>query len=129
MKKEIIICAIILVLIFFGDYITQKYTRETIDTMSSSLEDLMEEVKQENVNQDTSKDKVKKVYDEWDARHTKLSYYIEHDELEKVETNFSGIDDYIDSKNYDEAIVEIDKTIYSLHHIHNKINFNLENIF
>lgn len=127
--KEIIISIIIIVLIIVGEVVTQHYTKNTIEILSSDLEELKEEIKKEEVNEENSKDKINFMYDEWNNRHRKLSYYIEHDELEKVEINFSGIDDFIEAKNYDEAVVEIDKTNYSLNHLRNKINFNLENIF
>lgn len=127
--KELIISGIIIVLIIIGEIVTQNYTKSTIEIISNNLEEIKEEIKKDEVDEESLKAKINSMYDEWNKRHPKLSYYIEHDELENVEINFSGIDDYIEEKNYDDAVVEIDKTNYSLKHIRNKINFSLENIF
>ena len=58
-----------------------------------------------------------------------IQNYIEHDEIEKVETELAGINGYIEIEEYKEAVVEIDKNIYILEHIKNKNLFDLENIF
>ena len=55
--------------------------------------------------------------------------YIEHDELEKVETELTGLRAYIEKEEYYEALPEIDKSAYILEHIKDKSALNLKNIF
>ena len=73
--------------------------------------------------------KVKEIRDEWESRHEKLAYYIEHDELEKVETNLVALNGFIESNEYSDAISELDKSVFVLKHIEDKYAFNLENVF
>ena len=74
-------------------------------------------------------EKKEKVKEEWETRHDKLAYYIEHDELEKVETNLTSMNSFLETNEYAEAISELDKDIFILKHIKEKYEFNLENIF
>ena len=73
--------------------------------------------------------KVKELRDDWENRHDKLAYYIEHDELEKVETNLVALNGFIESSKYSDAISELDKSVFVLKHIEDKYAFNLENVF
>ena len=133
MWKEGIICIAIVGSILFGNVITQNYTQESIGELTNQLEELKEELQQlneqENNNDEKATENMKKIKQNWDSRHYKLAYYIEHDELEKVETDLTGVNSFIETNEYAEAISEVDKGIFVLKHIEEKYRFNLENIF
>lgn len=131
MTKELIISIIIVLIIFIGNNFTENYTKESIDETSSILLELRDEIgKDENeVNFYNAKQKIDEIHQKWDIRYEKLAYYIEHDELEKVETELTGLKAYIEEEEYSEAITELDKSVYILEHIKNKSAFNLKNIF
>ena len=129
MAKESVICIVIVVLIFVGDVVTQNYTNDSIDEASRNLNQLRDELVKEDVELNNLKEKIVVIRSDWDNRHRKLAYYIEHDELEKVETDLSALYGYIDVEEYNEAIAELDRTVYVLEHIKHKNEFNLENIF
>ena len=84
---------------------------------------------EENIERDSIKDKIKQIEDNWESRHDKLAYYIEHDELEKVETNLTSLGSFIEANENSEAVSELDKSIFVLKHIEDKYAFNLQNIF
>ncbi len=65
----------------------------------------------------------------WERRHDKLAYFIEHDELEKVKTDLTALNSFIETKEYAEAISELDKCVFVLKHIEDKYAFNLQNVF
>ena len=127
MYKEMIISVILVILIFIGDFITQKYTKDTV----SSLIDEFGKLKQSliNASKEDSEIEVNEIERKWDKAHDKLAYYIEHDELEKVETNLTSCKSLAETENYDLAISELEKTVFVLNHITDKYAFNLENIF
>lgn len=129
MLKELSICIIIVILILVGNFITQNYTNSSVDITSEELNKLREEVIKEEVDLEWSNQKINEIYSDWNNRHKKLAYYIEHDELEKVETNLSALRGYIEIEEYQEAVAELDRTIYVLQHIKNKNIFTLDNIF
>lgn len=129
MLKELSICIIIVILILVGNFITQNYTNSSVDITSEELNKLREEVIKEEVDLEWSNQKINEIYSDWNNRHKKLAYYIEHDELEKVETNLSALRGYIEIEEHQEAVAELDRTIYVLQHIKNKNIFTLDNIF
>ncbi len=129
MKKELIICTIIVISIIIGNIITQNYTKETINITTQKLDELKSKITQEDILTEEVKNEILEIYDEWNKRHDKLAYYIEHDELEKVETDLTSLKSFIEVQEYKEAVSELDKTIYILKHIEEKNAFNLKNIF
>lgn len=131
MTKELIISIIIVVVIFVGNSVTENYTGESVDETKQSLSSLREEImkKDDDVDLETAKTKIDDIYEKWNLRHEKLAYYIEHDELEKVKTELTGLRGYIEKEEYSEAVPELDKSVYILEHIKDKTALNLKNIF
>ena len=129
MYKELVISIIIIILIFSLDYITQKYTDFAINEAISNLHEIKESLKEENVDNKKVVEEVEEKYDRWIEHHKRLAFYIEHNELEKVETNFVSGKSFIESAKYEDAISELEKTIFILQHINDKYSVNLENIF
>ena len=129
MLKETIICIVIVISIVFGNSMTQNYTRESVSELSSGLMSLREKVSQENMEDEKIKNDADNVYKEWEKRHEKLAYYIEHDELEKVETELIGIKSDLETEDYEELMIGIDKSVFILKHFEDKYAFNLQNIF
>lgn len=129
MLKEIIICIIIVFVIFFGNSTIQKYTKESISEISNGLMQLREDLTNQNVENNKAKEKMNEVYSKWEKKHDKLAYFIEHDELEKVETDLVSIKSYIETQEYEQAVGELDKGAFVLKHIEDKYAFNLQNIF
>ena len=129
MLKEFVICTIILILIFVGNGITQGYSRSSIEDINKKLVDLREEMNKKEINDEEVLKKEEEIDKQWEEMFSRLAYYIEHEELEKVSKNLENIKKYISLKEYDNAIKEINEGIYILNHIEDKYSFNLQNIF
>ena len=131
MVKELIISLSIFVLIFIGNTITDNYTKKSVDETSSYLSNLKEElIKDEGeIDFNFAKNKIDEIHRDWDLKYEKLAFYIEHDELEKVETELTALRSFIESKEALEALPELDKSVFILEHIKDKSDFNLKNIF
>ncbi len=129
MLKESIICVVIVVAIVFGNNVTQSYTKETVSELTSELIILREDMTNQEMDHEKAQKEIKEIYEQWEERHDKLAYFIEHDELEKVETGLISVKSYIESKQYEDSIDELDKSIFILQHIEDKYAFNLQNIF
>ena len=131
MFKEIVICIIIILLIFIGDLKTQNCTVETVEETSKYLMELRDVIINDDdiIDIDDAKQKINEIHQKWDERYEILTYYIEHDELEKVETELTGLRAYIDKEEFSEAVAEVDKSIYILEHIKDKNALKLKNIF
>lgn len=129
MLKESIICVVIVIAIIFGNNVTQNYTKETVSELTSELTLLREDMINQEVDNKKTRDKIEEIYEQWQKRHDKLAYFIEHDELEKVETELIAIKSYIETEEYQESVSELDKSVFILQHIEDKYAFNLQNIF
>ena len=127
MFKETVICIIIIITIFSLDIFTQKYTEDTTKDITKLFLDLKDEILKEN--KDEIKAKISKLDDKWKEKHDKLAYYIEHDELEKVDTAIVTMKSYVETEDYSSAVAELEEGKFVLEHIQKKNAFNLENIF
>ena len=132
MTKELIISVIIVVVIIAGDIFTTKYTNKSIETTTQSLSEIREEIEKKNeeeIDADKLKEQIKNIRNDWNKRHKKLAIYIEHDELEKIETNLAGLNGYLDKEEYGDSMAQLDISVYVLEHIKNKTTLSLINIF
>ena len=129
MYKELIISALIVISIFVLDYITQKYTDDAINEAIQDLTTIKQALQEDNVNREKVIKEASENYDKWLKHHKILAFYIEHNELEKVETNYVSGKSFIENAKYEDALSELEKTIFVLQHINDKYSVNLENIF
>lgn len=127
MQKELVICVILVILIIIGDIVTQNYTKNTVKYITGELESLKQSLFEKD--DDKADKEISKIDNKWKDVHDKLAYYIEHDELEKVENNFTACKSLAKTGEYEQSISELDKTVYVLEHITDKYSFNLVNIF
>lgn len=127
MFKETVICIVIIVAIFSLDMITQGYTKQATNEITQTFVDLKGEILKNNTTQ--IEDIIKKLDAKWTKKHDILAYYIEHDELEKVDTAIVSMKSYVETDDYSSAVAELDEGKFVLEHIQKKNAFNLENVF
>ena len=127
MHKELIICIILVILIIIGDIVTQNYTKKTVNYITEKLESLKQSLQEDS--KENANEEISKIDEKWQEVHDKLAYYIEHDELEKVETDFTACKSLVSTGDYGQAISELEKMAFVLKHITDKYSFNWVNIF
>ena len=127
MIKELTISVIIIITIIVLDLYTQNYTETTISETTQKLNELQQEIDKNDSKQ--IEEKLNDTEKEWKNAHNNLAYYIEHDELEKVDTALVTMKSFINSEDYASASSELQKSIFVLEHIQKKNSFSLENIF
>lgn len=127
MYKELIICIIIVFVIISLNTTTQNYTKYSIQKMNSNL-DIVKELVIEGNNEKTTEG-LKKIREDWNETYEKLTYYLEHDELEKVSTKLANIGANIQTEEKAECIASIEECKYVLEHIREKLEFKIQNIF
>ena len=110
-----------------GDFITQNFTKKNVALLTDELNILEEKLLQQSYSE--ANEQVDKIQFKIDEVHHKLSYYIEHEEIEKIETTYIACKSLIKTKDYNLAINEIEKTIFVLNHMTDKYSFSLDNIF
>lgn len=127
MVKETVICIVIIISIFALDLFTQNFTKNTVSEVTAIFADLKGDILKDDKNQI---DNTVKILDErWGIAHDRLAYYIEHDELEKVDTAIVTMKAFIETNNLSSAVAELDEGKFVLEHIQEKYAFNLKNVF
>lgn len=129
MWKETIIISIIIVAILLGNLATRGYTQKSVEEMNQDLEALRIEMGKKEKNEETLSKEIEETFHKWTDFNEELSYYIEHDELEKVQTELVSVKANIETKEYENGIESIDKAKYLLEHIQEKEALNIKNIF
>ena len=127
MFKETVICIIIVVAIFSLDMFTQNYTNHAVADISDRFSSLRGNILKED--KDQMDEELKKLDENWNKMHDKLAYYIEHDELEKVDTAIVQVKSFVENEEIPSAIAELETGKFVLEHIERKYKFNLQNIF
>ena len=127
MFKETVICIVIVISIFAVDIFTQNFTKNTVSEVTKIFADLKGDILKDDKTQIDNG--IKKLDEKWGSAHDKLAYYIEHDELEKVDTAIVTMKAYIETEDFSSATAELDAGKFVLEHIQEKYAFNLKNIF
>ncbi len=127
MIKELIASIIIVIAVFSLDIFTQNYTKNTSAEIDKYFSDLKEEILNENT--EKINENLKRIEDLWEEKYKRLAYYIEHDELEKVNITITNMKSYIETEDYSSAIANLEESKFVVEHIEEKNSFNLQNIF
>lgn len=129
MRKEWIICIIVILLVVLANIMTQNYTKKSVEFIDAELETLKEALGKQEVEKEKVEQKMEEIMNEWRERYEKLAFFIEHDELEKVETELTSLKAHIHVEQYEEGVPELEKSIFILNHIKEKFRLNVKNIF
>ena len=127
MYKEIIIVCIIVFAILVTDFITQNFTKESIKSIEDNLNIIKESIN--NNESQNLNNQIKELEDKWAQIDNKMSFYIEHNELEKVNSSLVRFKSYIELEDYQEAITELEECKYILEHIKDKQRMQIINLF
>ena len=128
MWKDIVFCIIIIVVIITLDFFIQDYIKNSAEEMTMKLDSLKQEVSNKEEDKINEVD-TKEVRETWEEKYKILASVIEHDELEKVEKNLTGIYSALENNELSETISELDESIFILRHIKDKYSFKIENVF
>lgn len=147
MKKEIIIIIVIIILIITAHVVTQNYTKNSFAEINNKLDEIRdlgkeiqenEKAKESGQNvldediQDKKKElskKIENMQNEWKKVNKITAFYIEHDELEKVNASMIKFKSYFELEEYSEAIPELEDCKYILNHIKEKEAMQFINLF
>mgnify|MGYP001625072789 CR=1 FL=1 len=129
MRREAIITILIILAIIIGEWLTQSYSKKTLSGVQDSLRELKEGILSSENEVSELIDKTNQIYDKWEEDNQLLSYYLEHDELEKVNTQFVLVKGYLETDDPQNALPDIEEGIYILEHIKEKEKLSIKNIF
>ena len=135
-KKEIIIITVIIILIIIVHVVTQNYTRNNVATINEKISNFQEVARKldesEQEDEERKKELLKDVKDlrtEWQKINSNMAFYIEHDELEKVNTSLILSEGYLSMSEYGQGVSELENCKYILQHIQDKESLKIINLF
>ena len=129
MLKEAATTIIIITLIIIGNIITQNNTNQAVEGINSQLNSLKNNLLAEEIEQNELEKQMEEIENSWKEKYEKLAYYIEHDELEKVGTEFTKLKADITTKEYATAVENLENCQFILQHIRDKSALKIVNIF
>ena len=114
-------------LILAADMWTQNYTKNSVSEITNELNLLDDSIKKEEY--EKIGEQSHRTIEEWNEKYEVLSFYIEHNELEKVKTEFASLQSNLETKQYEEASADINRAKFILEHIRQKMALEVKNIF
>ena len=129
--KEILISIIIIAIIITSGTIIQNYLEKTGDALISSLQNLKEELQssKKSENHEQSKKIVDEIIVEWEQTEQMWATIIIHQELDNIEVSLLALKAYVENEKIEEALVEVENSIFWIGHIKEKEALKLKNIF
>ena len=127
--RETIIILSILIIIFAGACITQKFLNNTADLLVSKLEDLKSGIEEDNIDEKEMIEKTDEIYSEWEEINERWSVIVLHDEIDLIETSLIRMKSKIKTGEIQESMEDLDTSIFLIKHIKEKEKTNLKNIF
>ena len=133
MYREMTICVITVIAIIIGNILSENYTKSSVQESTNLLAELKDELIDNNKDVEKTNNKAKKqidkIHENWDKKYNILAFYLEHNELEKIETELTGLRASIETEDYEQAVNELDKAVYLLNHVEEKNKLSWKNIF
>ena len=139
LKKEIFLIIGISIFIIFLEIITNLITEESIKFIGEEIEEInfsLSKIKDMNFEGEEYKEfkgdiekKIGKLKENWLKKQDKLSYFSEHDELEKVSRCLITLEENVKNEEYEIALEDGSEFMYWLNHIKEKDKLELKNIF
>lgn len=107
----------------------KEETNENNDEESKLQSNRKNDEQTSNEQKEKLANEIKKLKEEWQEINYKMSYYIEHDELEKVNSAIVKIESSMKIEQYSDAIPELENCKYILEHIRDKQAIRAINFF
>lgn len=125
-KKEIIVIVLIFSMITILDIFTNRNTEKVMEKMVNDLDDLKEEI---SISEKYNVKKIDELESYWEEEIKVMSLYLEHNEIEKVNSSLAKLKANMDSKEKYMALENIEEVKFIIEHIKNKNILNLQNVF
>lgn len=128
--KEYVVLVIIFILLITFDILSRSYTEKSIEFLNSEVDEIIKiSLYEENFDNNKILKKIEKFEKDWKKRQEIMSYYAEHNELEKVSVAINLMKSKIEVNKVEDAYENMVEIKYRIEHIKEKQEFKLNNIF
>lgn len=126
MFKEIMICFLVFIFVFGVNVFTKKCTEDSINIINEKLEKVKNSILDSN---EEYRKNIDETFDIWDEKKKCLEFFIEHEELEKIELELRELKAKDTSKSLEDGLINVEKAKFLLNHIKEKYRLKIQNIF
>lgn len=125
MKKSLVICIVIVLLIVLGDTILQRYVNKKFYSITEKLNEICSNYKSHEENLKNI-DELNQILNN---SYEIMACYLEHNELEKVKAQLIIMEAAAQIDDFDVIYEETSRTKYIIEHINEKQSLKIDNIF
>lgn len=126
MSRLVTICTIILLIVALS--ITGIfYARDVKTDFDVMIQEALDACEKED--QQALLAKAGEMFDHWENREGFLSFYVRHDEIEKMSTHLVSLQGYAEQEAYDSAHLSLRQMEFMVDHIYNRELPNMDNLF
>lgn len=127
--REYLILLFIIIFIIGSDFFISKITKELIEKMDVKINLIDSKLFVDDYNKEEIMKEINEFEGEWKVTEDKMSYFAEHEELEKVSAEIVAMKSNLEMDRKQEAYENIEKIKFKIEHIKNKQKFELNNVF
>ena len=112
--------------------LTNNYTKKNFGRIDEKLEEIKKiglSLINEEDKEDELKNKLGELEKDWHNINSKTAFFLEHDELEKINSSMIKFKSYFELEEYTEAIPELENCKFILKHLQDKEAIDLINLF
>lgn len=121
----------VILLVITASIISQNYLNQSSDMLLGKLETLKTEI--QNAKQTGALENAielsENVLNNWEEINKNWSMLVVHEELDLIELSLIGVKASVESGSAEDALQEIDKSLFLVGHIKEKESFKIKNIF
>ena len=129
--KDFLIITTILIIIFAGDFVINRFLRNSTDELVKSLKLLKEHVieAKESEKREDILDEMSNMENNWKKTSELWAIFVVHQEIDNIEQALIKTKAIIRDGNIEDAIPEIDTAVFFVEHVKQRERLSFKNIF
>lgn len=130
MRDWLIITAIIIIIVG-GDIMMQTHLNKTADELINNLQDLKQKtiLAKETGNRENIKKQINEIDEKWEEINKTWAKIVVHQELDNIQQSLTKAKSNIEEGGLEDALQEIETSLFFVEHVKQREKISLKNIF